>query len=251
MLVARAMNRFFFHLMLSAAVAGWALAEAGDPADLPEADVLLNEVIARMPREPVSVAGTLQTAPAGTNGTRTLNVELYLHYGTNPAVARYTIRDAFGAALEEMTLTREHGKSLAFAYRRGSPLEPTEVPPLTQPIQGTDIAWLDLSLSFLWWRGGKTVGHDMVRGQACYVVDIPAPSDGSMAYGRVRTWIDEKFRFMLQAEAYDTEDRLVRRLSVKSFKKINDRWILKDMDVTTYPARTKTTLRIADVRIRG
>lgn len=217
---------------------------AAEPDELPTADGLLREVIGRLPRKPVAVAGVLQSGGRGKGEKRTFNVELQLAYGTNPPTATYTIRDAFGSELERLTITREGEAAPQYTFRKGA--EPAPAPRLAEPIRDTDICWSDLSFSFLWWRDGKTVGRDMMKGQACYVLDVRAPEGEAGVYSRLRLWIDEKFLVLLQAEGYDAKDQLVRRLSVKSFKKMDDKWMLKDLDVQSFPRRTRTTLRVTD-----
>ena len=54
-------------------------------------------------------------------------------------------------------------------------------------------------------------------------------------------------RMLLQAEGYSEDGNLVRRLWVKGFKKINERWMIKDMEIQSYPYRHRTRLRVREV----
>jgi hypothetical protein len=64
----------------------------------------------------------------------------------------------------------------------------------------------------------------------------------------VRLWIEEKIRVLLQAEGYDAQGEAVRRLWVQSCKKINDRWMIKDMEIQQYPEIHRTRLTVRDVK---
>jgi hypothetical protein len=109
---------------------------------------------------------------------------------------------------------------------------------------------LDLSLSFLWWRGGLVVGVEQVRGRPAIVVDVAPPVDQAPdPYARVRLWIDEQARILLQAEGYGADGKAVRTLWVKSFKKIDDRWMVKDLEIQQYPAVHRTKLRVNDAGV--
>ena len=61
-----------------------------------------------------------------------------------------------------------------------------QVPPLTERIEDTDVTWMDLTLAYLWWPDGKTVGEEEVRGRACWVLDVPAPTNHFGAASRPR-----------------------------------------------------------------
>ena len=123
------------------------------------------------------------------------------------------------------------------------------MPILTQPIDDLDFSWADLSLSFLWWPGAQIFGMEKRCGRLCYVIDIPAPDESTNTYAGVRVWIDPEVNMLLQAEGYDQEKERIRKLQVKSLAKVDDLWTIKNVDVTTYPTRHKTTLRVQDVEI--
>jgi len=60
-------------------------------------------------------------------------------------------------------------------------------------------------------------------------------------------WIDANLYMLLQAEGYDETGDAIRRLWVRSFKKINDRWMIKEMEIQAEPAYHRTKLRIEAV----
>jgi hypothetical protein len=217
--------------------------------DLPPAAELLDSMRAQLPAEPVVITGELQVRKRKGIVTHTLNVEMSLDLGRQPATAKYVLRDAFGKDLEQMVVTRSAGQQPRFEYSAGSPPVPGPLPDLFKPFQETDVSWIDLTLSFLWWPGGTTKKTETMRGQDCYVVEVPAPPGESGHYAKVLLWIDEKQHMVLQAEGYDSQDRIVRRLFIKSFKKIDERWMIKDMDIQSLPSDHRTNLRVETMRV--
>jgi ATP-dependent Lon protease len=177
-------------------------------------------------------------------------VEMLLDWNMDPPGARYTLRDGFGATLSHLSLSWPEGGPADYRYFTGTPLQAAPLPNLAEPIEGTDLAWMDLSLAFLWWPDGVTRGTEEVKGRECYVLDIPAPAGDFAGCSGVRVWIDPRISILLRAEAYGMEDQKLRRLEVKSFRKINDRWFIKDIEVQSYPSRHKTILRVRDVQDR-
>jgi len=207
------------------------------------AQQLLDDVIAQLPQEPLDISGDLILRKRHGVVLREMKFQMLLKWGANPTTAQYKIREASGADLEQLTVTREHGKEPVFSYTAGrGEVRPFDV---SGAIQGTDISWMDLTLSFLWWKGGRITADDAeIKGRTCYVVEVPAPVATTGPYAKVRIWVDQKLHMLLQAEGLDAKDKQVRILWIKSFKKINDRWMLKDLEVQASPLhRTKLVVR--------
>lgn len=247
------MNRILFYVGIIVTLAGVALCQAPDADDrLPSGPRLLDDMRAQLPGDSIVIEGTLEVRRKKGIVTRTLNVEMALNLGGKPATARYLLKDALGKNLEQMTVTRSPGTPARFDYAVGDPLVPTNLPDLFQPFQDTDVSWMDLTLSFLWWPGGKTVKTETMRGQKCYVVDVSAPPGETGHYKRVLLWVDEKLHMVLQAEGYDEKGEIVRRLFIKSFKKFKeneDRWMIKDMDIQSCPSDHRTNLRVETMHL--
>ncbi len=202
----------------------------------------LAAVRARLPQQPAWITGRLST-----DGQPMLNLDILLQLGHEPPVARYTLSDAFGRDLKEITMWRETDK-IRVRYRRGERMEEEETPPeLFAPIRQTAMSWGDLSLSFLWWTNGEVIGYDEVRGRECVVLELAAPDEEAGTYDHVRLWIDRQHRMLLQAEGYDARGNRVRRMQVRSFRKIGDDWMVKDIVVRLYPGTLRTNFRVRDM----
>lgn len=215
-------------------------------AKLPTVDELMGNLLARLPSKPISISGDLITSPAKGETTR-LTVAIQLRY---PREATYTIGDAFGKPLEQLTVLRDKGR-VSFLYLTGDPMRGAPPPSLAHPIQNTALTWMDLTLGFLWWDGGQIIGQEQNRGQPCYVLDRHAPQNGMAPYASMRIWVDTRVSMLLQAEGHDKMENVIRRLSVKSFKKINHEWMIKDLEVEDLATQATTILRVRDAVAAG
>lgn len=213
-------------------------------AQLPSVDELMTRLLARLPSQPVRIEGELVTVPAKGSKTR-LSITIQLRY---PHEATYTIGDVFGRALEQLTVQRDDGGKATYLYLAGSPLAATTPPPLSTRIQDTALTWMDLTLGFLWWSGGRIIGQEENRGQPCYVLDRHAPAGVREPYTSVRIWVDTRASVLLQADTFDKLGEPSRRLAVKSIKKLNNEWMIKDLVVEELPTGAQTTLRVHDAR---
>jgi hypothetical protein len=222
-------------------------AEVPEPpplAPLPSANDVLDQVVARLPAEPLQINGELRADPRDGKTGRRCQVQLFLQYGANPPQARYTLMDSFGEDLEQLTVIRQEGKPVSLHYAKGYPLADAVLVDPRQPLQGTDVTWADLSLSFLWWRPGKLTGVEKVLERECLVIEVPSPAAEKSPYASARLWIDKQYLMLMRAEGLDPAGKPLRRIAVKSIKKIDDEWMVKDLDVTSLPSNLRTSLRI-------
>lgn len=217
----------------------------------PEAQELIRSVAAALPTVPVLIQAQLQVRDRRGAVERVLNAEMRLDWYGQPPSAQYVIRDAFGTPREGLSLTWHKPGPPAYRYFRGEALESQELPDLYQPLEGTDISWVDLSLSFLWWPGGRTVGQERIKGRLCYVVDLPTPAQEQIPCAGVRLWIEPHIPMLLQAATYDREGAILRLMEVKSLKKIREVWVIQNLDVQSFPGRHRTSLRVRQVTVAG
>ena len=217
---------------------------AGDEPT-PTADQLLQDVVAQLPAVPLSISGKLIVRRRRGVPVATYPFTLETDWGARPATAAYRIDNSFGQSLEQLKII--HGADNKYEYSAGDPLLPASLKSLSAPIQKTDLSWMDLTLSFLWWKGGRIIGEESIRTFNCYIVEVDAPPSCSYLYASVKLWISKKNHLMLQAEGYNAKDEIIRRLWIKSCKKIDDEWMIKDMEIQRYPKAQMTKLRVTSV----
>jgi hypothetical protein len=214
----------------------------------PDAGRLQRAVIAALPDVPMQIQAVIRSKQQGGRVERVVNAEVELNSEAGVYSATYTILDQLGGELEQLVVSRQPEVAPSYRYRVGEPLRDAPAPGLYDKVQGTDLTWVDLCLSYLWWPGGETVGTDRLRGRFCYIVDLPAPDDLAREFDRVRVWVDPKINMLLQAEAYDNAGERIRKMSVESFKKVDGVWFIKDIDVYSFPSKNHTSLRVHHVR---
>lgn len=223
---------------------------------------ILDAVVARLPTAPLDIHGDITVRKRRGVVLQVLKFDMALNWGASPSSALYTIRDSFGKELENMLIQQSRDTGVRVAYHAGDVEAAAQNLPLHTQIQETDISWADLTLAFLWWPNSRIVGQDNVRGRDCHVLEVPAPSDpGNRAdsareksktgrpYTSVRIWVDRDMMMMLQAVGLDADGEPIRKLWVKSLKKIDGHWMIKDMEIQSFPPIHRTRLRIREVSV--
>lgn len=215
--------------------------------ETPDGPALLARLRAALPDVPLRVSGELQSRDRRGNIRRVLPVEMRLAWGAVPPQAEYRVLDRFGREQERLRISWPADAALQYRYFSGDPLEEQSIDHLNRSIAGLDLYWSDLSLSFLWWEDARVNGSERVRGRYCHVVDVAAPANGETDYAGVRLWIDQEANLLMRADLYERSNQVVRRLQVTSLRKIDEVWMIQNMDIFTHDTRERITLRVRDL----
>jgi hypothetical protein len=246
-------------MILKRRLTGWTLwtgavllvsgaARSAEP--LPAAPLLMQAMLAQLPRQTVFLKGRLLGAQDQSAAAAAQDIEILFDFTNAQATARYTLLDAFQKSQAQFAITRRSGRPDVYAYFAGDPPVAVPAPDLYTPLAGSEITWMDLTLGFLWWTNGVTIGRQEIKDQMCYVVDLLAPPSAAEArYSSVRLWIETSHAMMMQAEAYDRAGNPARRVAIKSFKKVDEQWMIKDLEIRRLPSGRRTLLRIDEVRV--
>jgi hypothetical protein len=105
----------------------------------------------------------------------------------------------------------------------------------------------DLGLEFFHWPEQKILKHEMRRGRACKVLESANPSPSTNSYSRVVSWIDNESSGIVQAEAYDFKNQLLKEFTPKSFKKVNGQWEPQEMEIRNDQTGSRTRLEFDDL----
>ena len=251
------MKLFIPSLMLTGSIA-----LAGAPA-APQAisgQHILDAVVARLPQHSMTVNGDIVVRKRRGVVLQELRFEVALDWGSHPAKAQYTIMDSFGSELERFTVRHDAVSGTRIEHSSQHDELSSDAVSLHSQIQQTDMTWADLTLSFLWWPDSSIVDHDSVRGRACIVVDVPSPplddsgvaaSPGPAAasYASTRLWIDRELLMLIQALGLDKDGDPIRKLWVDSLKKIDGQWMIKDLEVQSYPPKQRTRVRVREISV--
>lgn len=100
-------------------------------------------------------------------------------------------------------------------------------------IAGTDVCYEDLSMRFLYWKGGKVTENtadSRIKGRDCYIVEVPNPKPGVGQFSWVRMWVDKENGTTWQIDGYGADGKLKKRFSITSVQRLSDgTWFFKQM----------------------
>jgi hypothetical protein len=218
---------------------------AAAPGAFTRAADVLERVRANLPNEAIQIRGELLCGARRGKLDRAFYLDANLQLGQSPATACYTLRDAFGAAAEQLTIVRQPNGVWRRDYAKGRPLQGAPAPAGDSLIGGSDVTWNDLSLTFLWWTDGVITGRERFLERECLVLEFMPPQAPRLT----RVWIDEARLVLIKVEEYDAQGVLQRRIAVRTFKKIGDTWMIKDLDIRRWPGEHRTLIRLNDVTV--
>ena len=212
-----------------------ALAALPDEETPQTAEDVLAFVQSRLPRKALRLSGTIRVKAKNGYVKAPIPATMEWRRDAVPPTATYRVGNEKSGVVS-LTVTWLDGDP---QYRFSDPdLKPDA------PIFDTGLRWSDLSLGFLWWPDPVLVGHEKKLNRACFVLEIPDPR---RADRRRRLWIDRKTGMVLETRTLDAERRTLRRLKIKSIKKIDGLWVAKDLELIDQTTGIRTLLRIADV----
>jgi len=116
---------------------------------------------------------------------------------------------------------------------------------LMKPFAGSDFWLVDLGLDFLHWPQQRVVRKQMRKNLFCDVLESTNPHPAPGAYSRVVSWIavnrPEEI-VVVHADAYDSNDKLLKEFDPKRVQKINGVWQLEEMEIRNRQAGTRTRI---------
>lgn len=125
----------------------------------------------------------------------------------------------------------------------GSALQTNTLDHPTNAFAGSDFSAGDLGMEFLHWQKQVLLKKEMKRSRFCQVLESsPGEGDRALGYGRVVSWIDHETGGIIQADAYDRQNKALKEFELNSFKKIDGQWRLEEMEIRNLQTRTRTRL---------
>lgn len=115
-------------------------------------------------------------------------------------------------------------------------------------ILGTGLTYEDLALRFVYWKKAKRLESDDTTTFPSYKLRLDPPGRQSQ-YAYVLLWVAVDSGALAEAEGYNLDGKLVKRLQVVDVQKINGKWYLKrlrieDLDPESGRARSRSYLEI-------
>lgn len=113
-------------------------------------------------------------------------------------------------------------------------------------IPGTTLTPFDLQMPFIYWNDYAYEGTRRVKGRAAHFFLLYPPAEDARyaAIGGVRVVLDADFNALLSAEILDPDGKELKRIAVQSFKKLNDQWIVKRIDLIDEVSRDRTRFEL-------
>ena len=234
--------------------AGWAVAvallagtlsvRAGDA----EAEALMERVRLSMPEVPLELEAVIRVVDPAGRGLTEVRAGALLTPKEGGRAAVYTVRDAFGSVVEQMTVELGGGGA-EFAFAKGDPPEAAPLPDLFGPIEGSEISWMELSFSYFWWPGPRIVGSEKVANRwECRIVEIDCPAGVGEGWTRIRLWVAPAYHAVVRGEAW-REGKAVKRFEVKSVKKLRQVYMIGDMEVKNLETGARARLKVGKMRM--
>lgn len=211
---------------------------------------LLNACARMIPLEPLVLKGEMIVRKERGIELATHRFQLMTDWGATPPSAECLLLDAAGTTVvERVVLVRpENGEAEIKLYQG---LEQEEFTSISYAgrIRGTDMTWLDLTLDFLWWKDVRFADQPEGKcrlGRSCYILVVvpPRPVAGCSA---MRIWVDKQIKCIMQAEQLNPQGDTVRRMWVQRVKKMDDRWMIRHMEIETIGSGHRTKLLVDDV----
>lgn len=119
----------------------------------------------------------------------------------------------------------------------------------SRTIAGTDVTYEDLSLRFLYWKGGKILpdsADSRIKGRDCYIVQVLNPTPNVGQFATVRMWIDKENGTVWQVDGYGRDGKLKKRFTITSVQRLSDgTWFFKQMKMELRnPENDKRTIAL-------
>ncbi len=222
----------------------------GDEEGMPTPRELLQSGARMIPLEPLVLTGELIVR-------RERGIELARHqfklmtdWGAMPPSAECLLLAPGGTSVaERVVLTRPPDAPADIKVFKGLDTQSPEDVSLAGRVRGTDMTWMDLTLDFLWWKDvrfdHKPEG-DCRIGRSCYIL-LAAPPQSIPGCAALRIWVDKQLRCIMQTEQLNAQGDTVRRMWVQRVKKMEDRWMIRHMEIETLGSGRRTKLLIDDV----
>jgi hypothetical protein len=110
------------------------------------------------------------------------------------------------------------------------------------PFAGSDFWLADLGLEFFHWPQQKVLKKEVKRSRGCTVLESTNPNPSTNGYRRVVSWIDSESGGIVQAWAYDANNKLFKEFYPKDFKKIHGQWQVGEMEINNDRTGSRTRL---------
>jgi len=210
---------------------------------------ILHDCTRVIPTEPLILRGMMTVRRQRGTVLHEYPYHLLLDWGASPPTAECLLFEKDGKTLlERALLSRPKGRPAQISLALGPEMTPAEPPAFSARVRGTDITWLDLTLDFLWWedvRFDNPPRGTCRTGRTCHIL-VARPPEPIPGCAAVRVWVDTRLCCIMQAEQLDAQGKPIRKMWVQNVKKMDGRWMIRDMEIETLGSGHRTRLSVDD-----
>lgn len=102
---------------------------------------------------------------------------------------------------------------------------------LAEKINGTDLSYEDLAMSFLYWKNSKVMGEEKVNGQICHKLRLINPSSTAGDYRIVYVWVHKKYGALMKVVGYNRNGHPLKQFQVTDLMRVGKEYTLEKMRV--------------------
>jgi hypothetical protein len=207
---------------------------------------LAKRVLSMAPRQNSQVNGILKIRDAE-GRTTDIPVSSEVVVDGNTWQVSYLAKPAASRAEEKLTILHAVERPNEYLYSKASSAGVLPPPQRLAPAQanipfaGSDFWLTDLGLEFLHWPKQRLIKTEMRHSTWCNVLESINPVATS-GYARVLSWLDKESGGPVMAEGYDQSGRLLKEFSIRGFAKVQGEYQLKEMQIRSTQAKTRTRL---------
>ena len=213
-----------------------------------EAEALMDRVRLSMPEVPLELSASIRVLNAEGRDLQSVRAVALLTPREGGRTTRYTLLDAFGSVLEDMTVVLGNGQA-DFSFMKGDPPQAAPLPDLFGPVEGTEMSWMELSFSFFWWPNPRIVGSEKVANRwECKIIEIACPADMGATWSSIRLWVAPAYGAVVKGEAW-RGGKAVKRFEVKSVKKLRQVYMIGDMEVRNLETGARARLKVGRMKM--
>jgi hypothetical protein len=206
---------------------------------------LARQLTTAQPAENFTNSGVLKIRAAA--GKREIPIKCTIAVTPTNWVSFYEIRNGWGT--ESLTVTHGSSGTNRYDYHldfgdsvKNITLSGDET---MRPFAGSDFWFCDLGLEFFNWPAQKVLKKEVKRSRGCTVLESINLRLTPNTYARVVSWIDNESGGIVQAEAYDFKNKLLKEFAPKSFKKVAGQWQLQEIEIRNVQTGSRTRLEFA------
>ena len=211
---------------------------------------LLRACTRMIPLEPLVLKGDLTVRKERGIELANYPFRLLTDWGASPPSAECLLLTPEGTSvLERVVLTRPENAPAEIKVFKGLDTESPSTVSFAGRVRGTDMTWMDLTLDFLWWenvRFDRDPEGDCRIGRSCHIL-IAAPPQSIPGCSALRIWVDKQLKCIMQTEQLNAQGEAVRLMWVQRVKKMDDRWMIRHMEIETLGSGHRTKLLVDDV----